>query len=332
MHWPRPLVAVTLLAALGAEAASPKPVMSRSNRRTGLAVIVGIERYRGGIPNATNARHDAEVFAGFAEKTLGIPKSRIKLLLDDGATSADLAEALGKWLSENAKPDSSVWFYYSGHGTPSPATGDSLLVPYDSDPDEVDRRGLPVSQLTGILQALPVKERFVILDACFSGNSERSVLSRGKRPLVPIKDLAAPPPAMVVFAATEGKGTSGPAHGAAHGLFTFHLLNGLRGSADKDSDGVVTVAELANYTRTRVSEEAAQYGGRQLPQVQVGELGALPVVEDPGSDAVWEDPGAGREPAGNASMGGPQAPPEDFRPPVRKAPALKLKPVSVTGN
>ena len=32
-----------------------------------------------------------------------------------------------------------------------------------------------------------------------------------------------------------------------HGIFTYHLIQGLRGSADYDSDGLVTVDEAYRY-------------------------------------------------------------------------------------
>ena len=51
-----------------------------------------------------------------------------------------------------------------------------------------------------------------------------------------------------------------------HGLFTYYLLKGLGGTADKDRDGFVAVGELFDYLRTQVSKTAkAKYGNEQEP-------------------------------------------------------------------
>ena len=263
-----------------AQSIEPGPVSSRSNRRAGFALIVGVERTRDQLPPATFAAADAELFSLFAEKTLGIPRAHIRTLVDARAGSADIEDAL-VWLKENAGPDSSIWFYFSGHGTPSVKDGEALLVPYDADPRAPERRGIPVPALLERLAQLPGKERFVILDACFSGTGKRSVVPEGKRPLLPVKALAATSGGLAVFSATEARGTSGPASQSSHGLFTFHFLQGLRGAADRDGDGVVTAAEQATYVRQRVSQEAREQGGEQLPQISLGELAAASLVEEP---------------------------------------------------
>lgn len=38
-----------------------------------------------------------------------------------------------------------------------------------------------------------------------------------------------------------------------HGVFTYYLLEGLRGSADLDGDGVITVDEISAYVSRKVS-------------------------------------------------------------------------------
>src|SRR5262249_55573377 len=43
-----------------------------------------------------------------------------------------------------------------------------------------------------------------------------------------------------------------------HGLFTYHLLQGLRGAGDRDGDGRVSVAELFGYVSSAVSRDARE--------------------------------------------------------------------------
>jgi hypothetical protein len=46
-------------------------------------------------------------------------------------------------------------------------------------------------------------------------------------------------------------------------VFTYHILEGLRGAADADGNGIVTFEELSDYVSRQV---AAATGGRQNPQ------------------------------------------------------------------
>jgi uncharacterized caspase-like protein len=53
-----------------------------------------------------------------------------------------------------------------------------------------------------------------------------------------------------------------------HGLFTYYLLRGLRGDADTNRDGAVTLGELAGYVRQKVAWAAkSQFNVEQRPQI-----------------------------------------------------------------
>jgi uncharacterized caspase-like protein len=45
--------------------------------------------------------------------------------------------------------------------------------------------------------------------------------------------------------------------GGGHGVFTYALLDGLRGKAERDRDGVVRVSELIEYVSSPVQSETA---------------------------------------------------------------------------
>lgn len=50
-----------------------------------------------------------------------------------------------------------------------------------------------------------------------------------------------------------------------HGLFTYYLLKGMRGEADRQGQGAVTVRQLYQYLTERIPGEAQRLGGRQHP-------------------------------------------------------------------
>jgi len=55
--------------------------------------------------------------------------------------------------------------------------------------------------------------------------------------------------------------------GGGHGVFSWALLEGLRGNADENKDQVVTAGELFNYASSRVRQET---GARQNPRALSG--------------------------------------------------------------
>ena len=52
-----------------------------------------------------------------------------------------------------------------------------------------------------------------------------------------------------------------------HGLFTYFLLNGLRGNADQNGDRAITVSELEEYLVNTVKTAAGLLDREQTPQV-----------------------------------------------------------------
>src|SRR5206468_4112587 len=89
------------------------------------ALVVGIEGYRS-LPKATYAERDAALVKTYVQ-ALGVPAQNVIMLTGERATRSDIAKYLEEWLPGVVKPDSRVYFYYSGHGAPDPTTGAAYL-------------------------------------------------------------------------------------------------------------------------------------------------------------------------------------------------------------
>jgi uncharacterized caspase-like protein len=64
-----------------------------------------------------------------------------------------------------------------------------------------------------------------------------------------------------------------------HGIFTHYLVQGLKGTADLDRDGIVSLQELYQYLEQEVSRKSRAVGGNQHP-VMKGEMeGLLPLAK-----------------------------------------------------
>jgi formylglycine-generating enzyme required for sulfatase activity len=272
------------------------------------AVVIGISQYRADvIPKVSYAVKDAQAVASLLETQAGIPKKNIKLLTDSHVTLSDLRNHLGKWLRMRVKPDSTVYVYYAGHGTPNVLVQSGSIVPWDGHPDFPD--GLyPLKELEDTLSKLPTKNVVVFLDSCFSGAAGRSVLAKGTRPVGLTYPVLSSADVMVLAAAT-GTQVSSDYDKAEHGLFTHYLLTGLQGEADTDKDQIVTLKELVPYVKEHVATTAVDELNReQTPVLLPGEtaLGtriALPLAAVRPLPSLPPRAGEGRVGAGQQAAG-----------------------------
>ncbi len=227
------------------------------------ALVASIESYAK-LPEASYAERDGQAVRRHL-LALGYPDKNIIHLNGAQATFSGLRSYLDEWLPRNISPDSTVFFYYSGHGAPEPATGEPYLVPWDADPMFLESSAISLKRLYASLQKLRAREVIVALDACFSGAGGRSVLPKGARPLVAkIDEGVVPDAVLTVFAAASGKQITGSLDEAGHGAFTYHFLKGLGGGA-KDRQGRLTVQGLFDYVKPRVQEEGRRQNREQTP-------------------------------------------------------------------
>ena len=223
-----------------------------------LAVIIGIEGYQS-LPKSDYSYDDAKLMGDYA-KALGFKPRNIELLLDERATKSAIEKIIKTWLPNKAKPESRVFVYYSGHGAPEPKTGDAYIVPFDGDPNYLSDTGYPLKSLYDSLGKLQVAEVTVVLDACFSGAGGRSVLAKGARPLVMMTEGVVISQNMAVLSATQGTqiSTSSPEKG--HGIFTYYVLKAIK-------DGKKNIAEIYEYIKPLVEDEAKQLNVQQSPSI-----------------------------------------------------------------
>jgi hypothetical protein len=238
-----------------------KPEIAASERIMGnndLAVIIGIEGYSN-LPKSEYSYDDARLVKEYA-KALGFRERNIEMITDEKATKTTIEKSLEVWLRNKAKSDSRVLVYYSGHGAPDPATGESYIVPYDGDPSYLSVTGYPLKRLYEKLGSLPTAEVIVVLDACFSGAGGRSVLAKGARPLVMTTTTAVSYPNMAVLSATQGAqiSTSSPERG--HGVFTYYFLKALK-------EGKTNIADIYESIKPQIEDEAKQINVQQSPSI-----------------------------------------------------------------
>ena len=250
-------------------AATGSTLVAGAPQPNSYAVVVGIERYSAGLPPPTGARADAQRFADLAKRSLGLSPSHVHLVVDDQGTKGTLESEI-EWLKSSVPPGGRIYFFFSGHGAPDASAGASYILPFDGNPKFLPQTALLLSDVLNRLGQSKAREVLAIVDSCFSGAGGRSVLPPGARPLVRVREVT-PTAQVALFSASSGSEISGPASGGGGGLFTQTLTQGLgTGAADMDGDGQVSLQELADWTRPRVSREAKKDNREQTPSLAVG--------------------------------------------------------------
>ncbi len=244
------------------------PLKGRSKNNDGYAVVIGIEKYQY-VPDAIHANNDAEVFREYLIETLGYKKENIKIVTDRKATQAEIEKLLGVdgWLSRNTLKDKSdVIVYFSGHGIANAKSASASILPHDVDPNY--STGTNLKNLYKNLANLGAKSVTVYLDACFTGQSrDEKLLIDKSRPVV-IRDIDLQADEKItVVSASSGAQISSAMQDSSHGIFTYYLLKGLRGEADKNKDKKIFLSELIDYLSKEVRATAAKMGRVQTPVV-----------------------------------------------------------------
>lgn len=232
---------------------SQKQPVSKSYHNT-YAVIVGISQYAkdNNIPALKFAHRDAQEFASFLQSKTGgnVPAGNIRLLINENATVAAVYNAL-TWLTETCKKDDLVYFYFAGHGDKESQTIYNLgfLLTYNTPRPNYKNNALRIEDLNDYANTLSVTNNanvVLITDACHSGDMTGNTFhwsSLVGEDLRKVKDKEI----RIASCTSNQLSAEDKAWGGGRGVFSWYLVNGLKGLADKDGDGIVSVEDIRIY-------------------------------------------------------------------------------------
>jgi WD40 repeat protein/uncharacterized caspase-like protein len=255
-----------------ATASENKPLRNTTGQPQRWAVIVGVSEYGNpAIKNLAYADRDAKAFAEFLKSSAGggFEEERVKLITNKDATLQNVKTALFNFLRQTVEKDLVV-IYFAGHGAPEPANpNNNYLLCYDTDPNSLETTAFPMWDVNTALQRyIPSKRVVVFTDACHSGGISSDIATRGMSAtdnnLINqyLADLSKTKEGIIVFTASQSGEVSQELEKFGHGVFTYFLLEGMRGQADFNNDYTVTIGELMDYVEEKVKR---QTNGNQHP-------------------------------------------------------------------
>lgn len=249
-----------------------QPVRTTIQNPDAVAVVIGVTDYEhSDIPDVQFAGNDAEAVRRVLTQTLGYSQSRVLFRSNAQASIGRLKPTIRRDLAALVIPErSDVFVYFSGHGAPNVDTKEGYVIPWDYDPQYSPSTDTAYSlrELYADLARLKARSVTVMLEACFSGQSDQGSLMKDASPLMivvdrPVQEL----PNSVVIAASGASEIATWYRERNHGLMTYFWLRAMRGEA-ADSEGRVSASGLEQYLREHVPPMAQQLRNRnQVPQV-----------------------------------------------------------------
>lgn len=243
------------------------------------AIITGVSTYPG-INPLKYADADAILFRNFLFTPAGgsAKPENVLSLINDSAKAADFNVKAYSWLrSKNLKKGDRLYIYFAGHGDAMEG-GLYFFLPYDCAPNKDDHNYLGTGNIDlQHVKTLFVKpqtakgvEVFLIMDACRTNELPGGI--EGQQSFVNNFIAEQKMGEMILLSTGPGQvSIEDNSIGKGHGLFTYYLIDGLAGAADKDptlgdNDGKVSLAEIGNYVKVYVKKIAkSQFKTDQIP-------------------------------------------------------------------
>ena len=214
------------------------PVLAATSEPELWAVIVGVTEYQ--CPSCMYDQEwnkypvgikypddDARDLAAQLEPIAG--EDHIKVVLNDQATNSGIYYAV-KWLAENAGPEDTAIFYFSGHSAPH------YFGSYDYFVSDL--------QMGEWMDTVHAKKVVLIMDTCFSGSFRNELGTNGRVLLMSCQPFESS------LEDTEFK----------NGVFTYYVLQALNdfSSTDINSNYELSAKEIFDYASPKTAEEIVQ--------------------------------------------------------------------------
>jgi tetratricopeptide (TPR) repeat protein/uncharacterized caspase-like protein len=249
------------------------------------ALLIGISHYQKLNKDQwlAFADQDAAAFAFFLESPRGgaVKADHTLVLTNERATTAAVRNGLHEFL-DHAGPNDTVILLLAAHGVVDEKTGGAYIVTYDSDPEDLHTTAVGMPEIQSLMddRLRRVGRALVYVDVCHAGTIGTI---RSNNVNTAVEQVLKTPGQLLGFMATRSTeyAWEGENWGGGHGAFSYFILRGLSGEADKNDDGAVDVNELIEYVRSKVTESTRDQQ-HPIETVSIRNSVELADIEKPG--------------------------------------------------
>jgi len=238
------------------------------------AVVIGINEYKNPKLYLKYAVPDASLFSDTLKKSASeiFGKVNIKLLsTKQETTNENIIKELKAMRSLN--PDDLFVFYVASHGTVD--EGEYFMITSNvgsTRTEKLKTDAISQTTLKELVANIPATKKLIIIDTCNAGALgdalQVAMLTRGMSEDTAMKILSRAVGSTILSASTSLQEAVEGYQG--HGLFTYVLVEGLKGKADKGKTGYVKTTELADYVDNEVPVLAEKvFKKAQYPTISI---------------------------------------------------------------
>jgi hypothetical protein len=222
-------------------------------------------------PRLTNPIPDARAIAEELRRFYGFS---VELIED--ATQDQILSTLRRYAAKRYGENDQLFIFFAGHGQFDEVLGDGYLVAKDSKfNDEIKTSYVSHSNLRTIVNNIPCKHIFLVVDACFGGTFDPLIAAnlRGEDEYTEVTRTEFIQRKMRFrtrrFLTSGGKEYVPDGRPGQHSPFVRRLLEAFRSYGGKD--GILTINEILQYVE------------KVKPEPRAGEFG----TNEPGSDFIF---------------------------------------------
>lgn len=236
---------------------------------------VGISKYKQSEFNLSFADRDAQALYDLLtdpQKGVVNKAQNSRLLLNEEATRENILEALNN-IFKQAFDEDFIILYMAMHGMVDPDGSELYFIAHDTRPGSLVATGVPQGEVEKAISKSRAGKVLMVVDTCHSGSAglsgvfaQRAISTAAVSNRL-LNKIAVVKRGISIFTASSSTEFSQEniTWGGGHGVFTHYLVEGLKGKADENKDGFITLRELYDYTYRRVKEETQS---NQHPEIK----------------------------------------------------------------
>jgi hypothetical protein len=239
-------------------------------------VVVGINRYRNAALNLTYAEPDARGIQSFfqsADVKKLFKNVHVYSLISEQATGQNIKNLFTE-VGRKAQPQDTLLIYLAGHG--DTVSEEWYFIPHDVVSPEIEqdlkKGGISNTAISEAIKQCKAQKVFVMIDACKSGKLILAMRSTEARKA--LVQLARSTGTYIVSASTDQQ-YAAEIKALGHGVFTYTLLEGLKGTGGEKK---VTVEGLIHYVKEKLPELTEKHRGAAQYPVSWGSGMDFPLV------------------------------------------------------
>jgi formylglycine-generating enzyme required for sulfatase activity len=260
-----------------------------------LALLVGIDKYYSGSGFATLPfpQRDVDALARLLVDS-GYRPEHVRVLTREKGANDDprflpmrdniLQEF--RLLVNDRKPSDSLLIALVGHGLTRKVKGKAqdaggneveksvgFFCPMNGDIRDT-KSLISLDDLFAELDQSKAGVKVMLVDACRDNPTE------GNTGTIPFAPVPVPSSVAGLFSCSDGEvAWEDNDLGGGHGVFFHYVIEGLKGDADANHDGKVTLQELTEYTQDKVPDFVSQRRGRRQMPVLLGRAGRVRLLD-----------------------------------------------------